>query len=1662
MMDETIKGSAEVKQDGSYIINKHHQIVYADIGCEMVMDEQIERSLCYQEIHGRKEPCPTCPVKIKENVGGIRKLIYHEKWQCWVECTSLPIQWPNEGECMLLYVHRLLNPKRQMFIHLNENVRYDGLMEFDTSYDTYEILYHDEHKTTYETKGKLQQLIEQICFHQVYPEDQKAFLDFWNVSVMGLKVSKLGYLSEEFRLLGKDQEYHWFSFYINPGQKRLKENVYLCFIVNSDRKYLIGHKQMEDQLFQILDPLTGLYNTLSFQKQVKQYLAQHSDESFGMVCIDIEHFKLFNDWYGTKEGDKLLIYIANQIRHKVHHCGGIAARFGGDDFVMLLPRSQCVGSLLESEIITWMQNYDKDVKFLPAAGIYLIKDQTMSVTLMCDRAMLALDSVKGNYAQRVATYHTTMTQKLANNQEILFGVKRGLENHEFEIYYQPQCSARTKRIIGAEALVRWNHPSKGILPPSEFIPILESSGFISKLDYYVWEEVCRFQQDRMKRNLAIVPISVNVSRMDIYQYRIDQVFSELIATYGLHPKMIEIEITESVYTEDYQRLLDAVSELRTLGFTVLMDDFGSGYSSLNMLKDIEIDVLKIDMKFLEVTEYSALKSNGILESIIQIGKWLGLRLIAEGVETKEQMDNLLHLDCEYMQGYYFYKPMPKAEFQALLAKELLIDTRGILAKRLPTIGLHDLFHRDITSEAMLSNILGGIALYEIRDDHHLSIQMVNDSYYRMTGCNSVDLAERQDQIIKQVHPDDVDIVWGIFQRAQQSPTQEASGVFRRYRLNGEMMWMHLRAFYLRKQGNKKLFYGAVRDDTEMMKLQKDMLALINSIPGNIVELRVKDDKVISRRVVCGGLYEQYGMDKDAYKAFLESKDAISILPWKEKDHVIELMQSPKRWAKEGNMELQTIAPNGTVVWIEQHINDIGEEDGIKVYNQLWTDITRLKQQEEALKESQTVLQNILGIVASSTTSKMMAKENKENAAYLFAQSVPGGMIGGYCEAGFPLYFANDEIIKLMGYDSYQDMYDHIDGLVEHTIHPDDRASVAKDIGGSFYEGLEYTTRYRMLCKDGSWLWVIDKGRVVQAEDGRLAIISCCIDITETTNTQMMLQEAREDVTLLNSLVPGGYHQCYQTPEFDLRTVSDRFLSMLGFSREDLQTRFQMKYLYMVVPEDREKLTKVDDIKNQSDDLFVAEYRIYTNNGTMWVRDQTRLIQHQQESYYAGIIEDIDDLIHMQEKIEAIVANTPGDVFSFEGMKFTYHSYNLAKVMGYEYEEYKQLIIGTKGSYFTDPRDRKMVKDAVAHAIKEQKDLDIVFRSLAKDHSTRYIHMKATYCGMSSYGALYYGIMIDATATILKDQELKISQQMFDSIIHQAAIDVWEYDVKKDRLSMSKEALRQISEVIPPTMVEVHGNYLLDHFMEQMEHKERFLPKTYHLLSLLQENLQQEDVSETIVDLSVYDEKKLWLKMTCERIYDDEGQFVKSIGYFQDVSEQMEKEELALEEKKYAQFDSLTGIYNRRMGEILIQNALAQKQAQHWALLMIDLDDFKHINDRYGHIIGDHVLKMVASCIQKVIKMEEDVFCRLGGDEFLIFTHTNDLDALHELINDIQTSIKENGHGDQRIALSIGIALAPQHGSDFYDLYRHADKALYEAKTKGKHQSCIYEQSFDKD
>lgn len=411
--------------------------------------------------------------------------------------------------------------------------------------------------------------------------------------------------------------------------------------------------------------LTGLYGHLPFLYKGNELLREYPSTKFALIRMDLYRFKTINEFCGRQEGDNLLKYISDCFR-KFENQLCVVGHLRADIFAMLTPyedREDLVAII--KGISDLIEIYPLPCKILPAFGICL-SDLNIDVSLLSDYANLALQTVKGRVFSCYAFYDETLRQQLLYEKKIENEIIPALKSKEIEVYIQPKVNMLTKEIIGGEALIRWNHPHDGLLFPDQFIPVLERSGYIVDVDKYVWEEVFQFLRNLIDQGYEPLPISLNVSRLHAYQPDFDQVLYDLTNKFNIPPSLIQLELTESALTENAYLLFKTMGNLQKNGFYLSMDDFGSGYSSMNMLKDEPIDEIKIDRVFL--TDIVTRKSRIIIKQVISMMNELDLHIIAEGVETKEQADYLIECGCFNAQGYLYYRPMPLNEFKKLLKK----------------------------------------------------------------------------------------------------------------------------------------------------------------------------------------------------------------------------------------------------------------------------------------------------------------------------------------------------------------------------------------------------------------------------------------------------------------------------------------------------------------------------------------------------------------------------------------------------------------------------------------------------------------------------------------------------------------------------------------------------------------------------------------------------------------------------------------------------------------------------------------------------------------------------------------------------------------------------------------------------------------------------------
>lgn len=428
------------------------------------------------------------------------------------------------------------------------------------------------------------------------------------------------------------------------------------------------------------DLLTGVYNRETFYKKTEEMLLkpENSNAEYELIRWNIERFKVVNDLFGSQIGDKVLIWLAILIENESKGVGTFG-RLDADHFVTCCPKNTLQTDKIIKTLEEGLPEFNVNFPINVHIGIYPIKDNETAIDLMCDRASLALQTIKGNYLKHSAVYDASMRKNMIDEQELIAQMESALETRQFFINIQPIYSCKTCKPVSAEALIRWHHPSKGIISPGLFVPLFEKNGFITKLDMFVLEEVCKLIADAKREDAPMVPISVNLSRMNFYIPDLCQNILNLTKKYGVAPSMIKLEITESAYTDNVAQLLKAMKQFQENGFLIMMDDFGSGFSSLNMLKDVPVDVLKIDTKFIDDLENSD-RAGSILSVVINMAKWLNMHVVAEGVETKNQFDFLKKIGCDSIQGYYFSKPLPVENFLKVIAEASQNASSGDVSK----------------------------------------------------------------------------------------------------------------------------------------------------------------------------------------------------------------------------------------------------------------------------------------------------------------------------------------------------------------------------------------------------------------------------------------------------------------------------------------------------------------------------------------------------------------------------------------------------------------------------------------------------------------------------------------------------------------------------------------------------------------------------------------------------------------------------------------------------------------------------------------------------------------------------------------------------------------------------------------------------------------------
>ena len=427
----------------------------------------------------------------------------------------------------------------------------------------------------------------------------------------------------------------------------------------------IPEAERKSAIAERIDSLTGLYRPSEFMRRANAFLEARRDDTWCIATVDMGHMRLFNEWHGQAEGDRVLADVGTVLKDVENADMGVAGYWGQDDFCALIPFKHITVHQIYNRVREAVARHDDGVGFWPSMGVYPI-DSNEEITIDAQaKAMFTNRRAKNDFKERIAIFCPAEYEREVAFHRTLPEFQYALSNGRITYYLQPQVDMETGKIIGAEALTRWIDKDGSLISPATFIPALEESGFVVTLDKYIWQGVAIWLRERLDRGLRVVPVSLNVSRVDILACDVAEHMGALAAQYNLPPELMRIEITETAYTGESEAVDKLTADLHTRGFSTYMDDFGTGQSTLAMLKNVNVDVIKLDRTFVPVDGDRG-RSAQIVSSMLEMAQSLHLPVVIEGIETNEQANMLRHMGARYAQGFLYYRPMQAKDFEALL------------------------------------------------------------------------------------------------------------------------------------------------------------------------------------------------------------------------------------------------------------------------------------------------------------------------------------------------------------------------------------------------------------------------------------------------------------------------------------------------------------------------------------------------------------------------------------------------------------------------------------------------------------------------------------------------------------------------------------------------------------------------------------------------------------------------------------------------------------------------------------------------------------------------------------------------------------------------------------------------------------------------------------
>ncbi len=1351
-----------------------------------------------------------------------------------------------------------------------------------------------------------------------------------------------------------------------------------------------------------------------FNKRARELVDEHPETTFVLAYGDIDRFKVFNDLHGTEEGDRLLASIGAMLARALPE-NSAAAHLRADHFIACIPQDRFDADRFLSELDAWFAAYPANFTFFVRLGLYVIEDPGLDVVLMSDRALIALREAKTSTGRsRWVRYHEGLRDSLFKEQEMVGEMDAALEEGRFVAFFQPQYRYSTRALVGAEVLARWNHPTKGLIGPAEFIPVFERNGLVWRLDYRMWELACRALRGWLdeRSDESVPPLSVNLSRADIYRDDLLPYLRGLVKEYAVPPGLLRLEITESAYMEAPEQLVDVVNELRAAGFAVDMDDFGSGYSSLNTLKDVPVDLLKLDMRFLDARNNA--RGGIILASIVRMAHWLDLPVIAEGVETQSQADYLASIGCDLMQGYLFSHPLGQDGFERLLdgaeGRAAAREDPAVGARR--TDGIWDaeshfalLFNRFVGAAAIAEYSAGDERLEVVRGNEEYQTRFVNAEARGYYGPNLLDALDDGDRTACVEELDRIVAEGG-----------DGEFEFRVRRDAGGTRWIRANLRLLACATGVASLFLQLEETTEQQVLRDRLRATIDSIPGGIAFFKVSE-RGVRLLEFSDAAAELSDCTREQYLEFV-SPDARQAIVEEDRPRlqalIDELMAGGER---RSDCVLRARRRLGGYRWVHLSSSVVYREEDAVCMAVVLIDVTNEREAQRRL-ETQAAMQDRL------------------------FEAVPCGIIRIEAEEPFRVVSLNREGCAILGYKDFDECLRCTGGDAFSPLSDEARCDQL-DIVARLKQGSPpLPFAYRARAADGRILWIEGTSALVEGEGGRTLVQSAFNDVTH--------RRAEQHERMLRSYADVLCEAYDEVVEIDRAHETSRVVHSSRARDADRRPRpmdeaFD-RWLARVGDEnDRRMLREARDecLRAVRSKPVTCTYRIEANGKPAWC--QTTFLG-MADDYVLCCNRDVTGLVTAEDRrafahVTDVLAKLPVGVgvlrLADRGVVPLYMSDLMCALLGFSPEECAGLVASEEPVRLPDDVALSMGESDRQTAIEQGIDMEL--ETARRDGEPLSLRVRGRVDADGDEPTAYV-IVVDITREVRERRATSWVNERYRLLSELTHAISFDYDSQNDTvlLYIDRTGKGMEAQVIP------HYLETLDRTREGVVH-----PDSIEAVRSMFERVREGATNEIIeYRADYYGTGYQWYRTNLFVVHDEAGSW-HLVGLIENI--QTERE-LRLK----AESDAITGLSNYASTRDLVESALSDPHVRsHSVCAVVDIDDFKAVNDTLGHIKGDELLHAVGAVLRSNCR-EADVVGRVGGDEFVLLLKNIGLEVALRKLAAMKREVAalhdaEASASGIHPTISVGACVTGSDDLRYQDVIARADESLYEAKRAGKNR-----------